>query len=77
VRGVSLRAAPAPTGNFWRGLFQNPGVFLLWEPTPLRGALLRWAKAAHDHRLLSRYQTGQAPPQATASADAIRPDQAG
>ena len=77
VRGVSLRAAPAPTGNFWRGLFQNPGVFLRWEPTPLRGALLRWAKAAHDHRLLSRYQTGQVLPKAAASADAIRPDQAG
>ena len=58
VRGASLRAAGTPRGNAWRGLLQKAGVFLLWEPRPLRGTLLRWAKAAHDHRLLSRYQTG-------------------
>jgi len=58
VRGTSLRAATRPRGNAWRGLLQKAGVFLLWEPTPLRGTLMRWAKAAHDHRLLGRYQTG-------------------
>ena len=58
VHGTALRAASTPRGNAWRGPLEKAGVFLLWEPTPLRGALQRWAKAAHDHRLLGRYQTG-------------------
>ena len=76
VHGTALRAASSLRGNYWRGLFQNPGVLLQWEPMPLRSALLRWAKAAHDHRLLGRYQTGQARPKVAASVEATRPDEA-
>ena len=76
VHGTALRAASSLRGNYWRGLFHNPGVLLQWEPMPLRSALLRWAKAAHDHRLLGRYQTGQARPKAAASVEATRPDEA-
>jgi hypothetical protein len=76
VHGTALRAASSPRGNYWRGLFHNPGVLLQWEPMPLRSALLRWAKAAHDHRLLGRYQTGQARPKVAASVEATRPDEA-
>lgn len=78
VHGTALRAASTPHGNPWRGLFQSPGVLLQWEAAPLRSALQRWAKAAHDHKLLSRYQSGQALPQATAdpAAEAAQPDDA-
>jgi len=76
VHGTALRAAHAPRGNFWHGLFQKPGGFLLWEPAPLRGTLLRWAKAAHDQGLLSRYQNGTVLPKAAAPAEATTPDEA-
>jgi NADH dehydrogenase FAD-containing subunit len=65
VHGTALRAASTPHGNAWRGLFQGPGVLLQWEAAPLRSALQRWAKAAHDHKLMSRYHIGRALPQAT------------
>ena len=75
VRGASLRAAATPHGNAWRGLLQKPGGFLQWEPAPLRGWLQRWAKAAHDHRLLVRYQTNPTPAKAAAPAEAIKLDE--
>jgi hypothetical protein len=74
VRGTPLRAASLPRGNGWRALLQKPGNLLLWDPAPLRGLLLRWAKAAHDRRLLDRYQTGHATPKATASEAVAPPD---
>ena len=78
VHGTALRAASAPRGNAWRALFQSPGVLLQWEPSPLRSALQRWAKAAHDHKLLNRYQSGHPLPEATADAvaAATEPDEA-
>jgi hypothetical protein len=75
VHGTALRAASSPRGNSWRGLFHNPGVLLQWEPMPLRGALLRWVKAAHDHKLLGRYQTGHALPEPAVPAEVTRPDE--
>jgi hypothetical protein len=76
VHGTALRAASTPRGTYWHGLFGRPGDFLLWEPAPLRGTLLRWAKASHDQRLLSRYRNGTALPAAAANAEAATPDEA-
>lgn len=78
VHGTALRAASSPRGNYWRGLFHNPGVLLQWEPMPLRGALLRWVRAAHVRKLLGRYQTGHAPPvlpNAAEMAEVVEPDE--
>jgi hypothetical protein len=78
VHGTALRAASSPRGNYWRGLFHNPGVLLQWEPMPLRGALLRWVRAAHVRKLLGRYQTGHAPPvppNAAEMAEVVGPDE--
>jgi len=78
VHGTALRAASSPRGNYWRGLFHNPGVLLQWEPMPLRGVLLRWVRAAHVRKLLGRYQTGHAPPvlpNAAEMAEVVEPDE--
>ena len=76
VHGTALRASSPSRGRYWHGLFQKPGDLLLWEPAPLRSALQRWAKAAHDRRLLSRYQSGPALPKPAVSAEAATPDEA-
>ena len=75
VLGASLRAATTPRGNAWRGLLQKPGNFMLWDPAPTRGGLLRWAKAVHDRKVLDRYRTGPAVPQATGFTEATEPDE--
>ena len=75
VRGTALRAGSTPRGSYWRGFLQKPGGFLQWEPAPLRGWLQRWAKAAHDHSLMGRYQTNPTPAKAAAPAEATKLDE--
>ena len=75
VRGTALRAGSTPRGSYWRGFLQKPGGFLQWEPAPLRGWLQRWAKAAHDHSLMGRYQTSPTPAKAAAPAEATKLDE--
>jgi NADH dehydrogenase FAD-containing subunit len=67
VRGASLRAATAPQPGWAMGIGLGPQLAVQWPPLPLRGALTRWAKGWHDHRLHARYQ---ATPAAAPTEDA-------